>query len=383
VGELFEGAVTEHPGPVFFVVPDAIDDAERVSGGNVYDQRIRGGLRADGWDLRMILVAESGYGQTARALSQIPDDALVLVDGLLATRASGALVEHASRLRLVVLAHMVAGDVTDDERRAFLSARLVIATSGWTRAELIAQDAADPHRVVVAHPGTDPAPATTASASGGRLLCVAAVAPHKGQDVLVRALAGFADRAGWTCTIAGSLRTAPEFVAELTTAIAAAGLTDRVTLTGVLTTEALQDAYANADLVVMPSRNESYGMAVAEALARGIPVLASGVGGIAEAIGGSEAAMVVPPDDPWALEVVLRQWWAGSARRQELKEAALEARDAARPWSATTAIVASALDATALAATAQTATAQTATAQTASSSGTPADDSRAGSAPRP
>ncbi len=333
---------------VYFVVPDAIDDAERVSGGNVYDQHIRDGLGERGWDVRMILITDSPREQTALALSQLPDGALTLVDGLLAMRESAALVDHETRLRVIVLAHMVAADIGDRQRSAFRAARYVIATSGWTRAELIEQDVAEPHRIVVARPATDTAPATTASDTGGRLLCVATVAPHKGHDVLVRALAEFADVGGWTCTIVGSLLAAPEFVGELTAAIASAGLTDRITFTGVLTGAELADAYALADLVILPSRTESYGMVVAEALARGIPVLATRVGGIPEAIAGSEAGMLVPPDDPWALDVVLRQWLASPARRASLKAEALKARQTARTWDTTTAIVASTLTEVAL-----------------------------------
>lgn len=333
------------PVPVFFAVPDMIDDPGRVSGGNVYDRRIRDGLRADGWELTVLPVGD-GQGELARTLSRLPDGALVLVDGLLIAREPDALLEHAPRLPVVVLAHGVAPDLGDRERDAFRSARGVVATSRWTRGELIERDAVDPRRVVVAHPGTDPAPATAASASGGRLLCVATVAPHKGQDLLVRALTRVADIPGWTCVLAGSLRAAPEFVARLTDEIAAAGLGGRITLTGVLTGRALQDAYGRADLVIAPSRHESYGMAVAEALARGIPVLASDVGGISEAIGGAasaDAAMVVPPDDAWALEVVLRRWLTDPAGRRRRQAAAWEARSAIRPWTATTAVVASAL----------------------------------------
>ncbi|GAA1447596.1 glycosyltransferase family 4 protein [Leifsonia poae] len=337
--------MSAHPDtPVFFAVPDVIDDPGRVSGGNLYDQRVRDGLRADGWDMRMALVGDDDR-QTAAALTALPDGALVLLDGLLLARESAAVADHGARLRLVVLAHMVAGELTDDERAAFRVAQRIIATSGWTRSELIAQDAADPHRIVVAHPGTDAAPVTTVSPSGGRLLCVATVAPHKGQDLLVRALAGFADLEGWTCTIVGSLEAAPDFVAELKDAIAAAGLAERITFTGVLTGAALDEAYRQADLVVLPSRTESYGMAVAEALARGIPVLASGVGGIPEAIARNEGGMIVSPDDPWALAVVLRQWWASADRRRELTAAALTARGAARRWGDTAAIVSAALDA--------------------------------------
>jgi glycosyltransferase involved in cell wall biosynthesis len=344
VGELFEVTVNAHPHtPVFFAVPYSIDDVERVSGGNVYDQRIRDGLRADGWDVRMILVADGGRAFTAAALAQLPDGALVLIDGLLANHHEDALVTEGTRLRMVVLGHMVAADLTRSERSGYRVARRVIATSNWTRAELVAQDAADRNRIVVAHPGTDPAPTTSASESGGRLLCVGTVAQHKGQDLLVSALADCAEVECWTCAIVGSLRAAPDFVAALRAAVVSAGLTDRVEFTGVLAGRDLEEAYGHADLVVMPSRSESYGMAIAEALARGIPVLASGVGGIPEAIAQSAAAMIVPPEDPWALAVVLRQWWASPTRREELKSAAVGARDAVRVWSTTTAVVASAL----------------------------------------
>lgn len=335
---------------VYFVVPETIDDPRRVSGGNRYDQRVRDGLRAEGWTVHMLLVTGRGTGWTARALTALPEGALALVDGLLVSREPEAIVAHRSRLRIVVLAHMVAspvgsgdGMLGDSDLSALRSVRRIVATSAWTRSELLEQDAADPHRIVVAHPGVDPAPATTASAGGGRLLCVAAVAPHKGQDLLLRALAGFADREDWTCTLVGSLRVDQDFVAALTAVIDAAGLAGRIRFAGVLDPGALSEAYGEADLVVLPSRSESYGMAVAEALAHGVPVLATGVGGIPEAIVREDAAMIVPPDDAWALRVVLQQWWASAARRDTLKTAALEAREAGRRWEDTIAVVASAL----------------------------------------
>ncbi len=345
---------------VYFVVPDTIDDPPRVSGGNRYDQRVRDGLRGAGWTVHMLLVTGRGPGWTARALAALPEGALALVDGLLVSREPEALVAHRSRLRIVVLAHMVAAPATpgdgmpggamldDRDLGALRSARRIIATSAWTRSQLLEQDAADPHRIVVAHPGVDPAPATTASAGGGRLLCVAAIAPHKGQDLLLRALAGFADRDDWTCALVGSREVDPDFVAALTAVIDAAGLSGRIRFAGVLDPVALSEAYAEADLVVLPSRSESYGMAVAEALAHGVPVLATGVGGIPEAIARADAAMIVPPDDAWALRVVLQQWWASAARRDALKKAALEAREAGRRWEDTVAVVASALRAAAV-----------------------------------
>ena len=327
--------------PVCFVVPDAIDDPDRVSGGNVYDQHVRDGLRRSGWEVRMVLIPADSGSMTARTLSQLPDGALVLIDGLIAVCESEALTAQSSRLRTVVLAHMVADFPT--EREALRAAKCIIATSGWTRSELISRDFADLYDVVVAQPGTDPAAPTLASRSGGRLLCVGVVAPHKGQDLLVGALAHLTDIDDWSCTFVGSLDAAPGFVDELTQTIDQSQLTGRVTFTDVLAGRQLESAYSRADLVVVPSRNESFGMVVAEALARGIPVVAAHVGGIPEAMSSTAAGILVPPEDPWAIEVVLRQWLSSPGRRTELKKAAMEARATARPWSATIAVVASTL----------------------------------------
>jgi glycosyltransferase involved in cell wall biosynthesis len=351
VGELFEVTVSGYEGmPVYFVVPDAIDDPVRVSGGNVYDQHVREGLRRSGWEVRMVLIPADSESTTARTLSQLPDRALVLMDGLIAVRESEALAAQSGRLRIVVLAHMVADFPTEGE--ALRAAKRIIATSGWTRSELISRDFADLHDVVVAHPGTDPAAPTLASRSGGRLLCVGVVAPHKGQDLLVRALAHLTDIDDWSCTLVGSLDAAPVFVDELTQTIQRSHLTSRVKFTDVLAGRQLESAYSRADLVVVPSRSESFGMVVAEALARGIPVLATRVGGTPEAMSNSAAGILVPPEDPWALEVVLRQWLSSPGRRTELKTAAMEARATARPWSAPLAVIDSTLHEVALSGTA-------------------------------
>jgi glycosyltransferase involved in cell wall biosynthesis len=346
---------------VYFVVPDAVDDQDNVSGGNRYDQQVREGLRNSGWDVRMVLVPEGSRSPAARTLSLLPDNGLVLIDGLIAVRESEALVSHSSRLLIVVLAHMVAslpsetiaeaspvGASADREREALRAARRIIATSEWTRSELIARDFVEPHHVVVAYPGTDPAAITVASESGGRLLCIGVVAPHKGQDLLVRALARLTDIDDWTCTFVGSLDAAPGFVDDLTQTIERTHLGTRTTFTGVLAGSRLESAYSRADLIVVPSRSESFSMVAAEASARGIPVLATRVGGIPEAISSTAAGILVPPDDQHALEVALREWLASPRRRTELKTAAVEARPTTRAWSATIAVIASTLHEVAL-----------------------------------
>ena len=337
---------------VHFLVPDGIDDDERVSGGNVYDRRISEALRARGVDVRMVLVAESRVLDVAHAMSALPRDALVLIDGLIAVAASEVLDAHSERLRIVVLAHMVASalpEIHDDartaerEREALNAVRRVITTSEWTRSELVARALAEPDRIKVAPPGTDAAPAATGSESGVHLLCVGAVAPHKGQDVLIQALAGMTDLPDWRCSIVGSLDADPDFATRTAAAIRSATLTERVALMGVLTGQPLADAYRAADLVVAPSRVESYGMVVAEALARGIPVVAARVGGIPEAIAGSKAGILIPSSDPGALRAVLRQWLEDPGWRAALKAEALRSRSLTRSWDESAGIAAAVL----------------------------------------
>jgi glycosyltransferase involved in cell wall biosynthesis len=337
---------------VHFLVPDGIDDDERVSGGNVYDRRIGQSLQTRGLDVRRVLVAD-GHGQdVAHAMSALPRDALVLIDGLIAVAASEVLDAHSTRLRIVVLAHMVASalpGIQDDartaerERQALSAVRRVITTSEWTRSELIARALAEPDRIKVARPGTDTAPAATGSESGGHLLCVGAVAAHKGQDVLVQALAGMTDLPDWRCSIVGSINADPDFAIRIAAAIRSASLTERVALMGVLTGQRLADAYRAADLVVAPSLAESYGMVVAEALAHGIPVVAARVGGIPEAIADSKAAILTPSNDPGALRAVLRQWLEDPGWRAALKAEALRSRTVTRTWDESAGIVAAVL----------------------------------------
>jgi len=335
---------------VSFFVPAAIDDPARVSGGNVYDQHVRDGLRRSGWEVHMVPIPADDGTLTHQTLSRLPNGALALIDGLIAAHESVALDLQATRLRLIVLAHMVTADSREGD--AFRAAKRIIATSGWTRSEIISRHGSEPGDVVVAYPGTDPAATTIASPAGGRLLCVGVVAPHKGQDLLLEALAHLTDVDGWSCTFVGSLDGAPGFVDELTHTRHRARLTARAPFTGALVGTRLDSAYAGTDLVVVPSRSESFGMVVAEALARGIPVLASRVGGIPEALSNHSAGILVRPEDPRALEVALRGWLASPVQRSQLTGAAVAASRQARPWSATVAVIASTLTEVALSETA-------------------------------
>lgn len=334
---------------VWFVVPESLDDPARVSGGNVYDQRVRDGLPRRGWQVRMIEMAVDAASDRPDALDAVPTGALVLVDGLVAISSPAAIEAAADRARVVVLAHMVVsvhpGDrrSVDAERRALRRARGVIATSAWTRDELTARGLVAPERVAVAVPGTDDAAAATGTATGGSLLCVGVVAPHKGQDTLVAALGGLEPGLAWTCTFAGSTAVDPAFSARVADRANRAGLADRITWAGVLSRDEIDAAYRRADLLVAPSRVEPYGMAVADALRRGMPVVASRVGGLPEAVAPGDAAVLIPPDSPVALTAALRRWITDAAHRATLTELARRG-SAHRPrWTDTVDVVHSTL----------------------------------------
>jgi glycosyltransferase involved in cell wall biosynthesis len=180
----------------------------------------------------------------------------------------------------------------------------------------------------------DAAALAPGTAAGNALLCVAAVTPGKGHDVLMEALATLTDLA-WQCTCVGSLDRAPAFAASVVDR--APG--DRVRFTGARTGPDLDRAYAAADVLVLPSHAETYGMVITEALARGLPVIASDVGGVIEALG-DRPGLLVPPGDPLALAAALRTWLEDPELRARLRGAASERRAALRGWDETTAVVA-------------------------------------------
>ncbi|MET7707650.1 glycosyltransferase family 4 protein [Micromonospora sp. NPDC005413] len=335
------------------VLPGDIDDPAAPSGGNTYDRRICAGLGECGWLVHEHAVpgawphpGRADRAELAALLAAAPDDAVVLLDGLIASTVPDLLAPHARRLRLVVLVHMPLDD--EAESRALATARAVVATSEWARRRLLLRYPLAADRVRVAPPGVTPAlPVPPGSAAGGRLLCVAAVTRHKGHDVLVDALSALAG-VPWTLVCAGTLTREPDLVHRLRELLAGAGLADRVRLAGPLTGEALDAAYAAADLLVLPSRGETYGMVVTEALARGLPVLGTEVGGLPEALGrapdGDLPGLLVPPDDPAALAGAL-SWWLGDAElRARLRRAALARRDTLTDWPATTALLAAVLE---------------------------------------
>ena len=339
---------------VHVVVPGGIDDPAKPSGGNAYDRRICNGLAALGWDVHEHAV-DGGWpwpdadAQRAlgRVIAELPDGAVVLIDGLIASTVPAVLVPHAHRLALVVLVHLPLGDgppgheVADARSRecaVLAAATAVVTTSGWARDLLLDRYPLRPANVAVAEPGTDAAELAPGTADGGQLLCVAAVTPHKGQDVLLAALTAVRELP-WRCVLVGALDRDRDFADLLHRRAYESGIGDRIRFTGPRTGDELDLAYAAADVLVVPSLGETYGMVVTEALARGLPVIATAVGGLPHALGrtadGRRPGLLVAPGDAPALATALSNWLRDAELRSGLRMAAQERRGTLSGWPAT------------------------------------------------
>jgi glycosyltransferase involved in cell wall biosynthesis len=339
-----------------FVMPGGVDDPTTPSGGNVYDARVSLDLPSFGWQVHKHAISGSwpqpaapARAELARTLAELADDTVVLLDGLVACAVPEIVIPEAERLRLVVLVHLPLGDETgltpalaadldSRERRTLRAVPAVVATSEWAARRLVAHHGLAPDRVHVAAPGADIAPLAPGTDGVSRLLCVASVTPRKGQHRLVEALAAVTDLP-WSCVIVGGLTQDPEYVDQLRALIDQHGLGDRLHLAGPRSGAALDASYASADLMVLTSYAETYGMAVTEALARGIPVLATDVGGLPEAVGrapdGGVPGLLVPPENPAALAAELRGWFGEADVRRRLKAAARARRAALDGWATT------------------------------------------------
>jgi glycosyltransferase involved in cell wall biosynthesis len=308
--------------PLAFVVPGSLD---RLTGGYLFDRRIVDGLRATGRRVEVIELAGTfpDADATARAsfavsLAALPDGTAVAIDGLALPGGVEVIEREAQRLRLVAFVHhplaLETGLAAEESRRvAALEGALLRPMRGAIcpsrrTAEALYAYALAPERVAIVPPGTDPpaAPRRERAAEGPvRLLSVGTVTPRKGHAVLVEALAGLADL-DWRLTCLGSAERDPATAATLRQRIASSGVAERIALAGERPPALLSAAYREADVFVLASYHEGYGMAFAEALAHGVPVVGTTAGAIPETVP-AEAGLLVPPGDAAALAAALRR----------------------------------------------------------------------------
>ena len=338
---------------VRFVVPG---DLGRPTGGTTYDLALAQALQDLGVEVGLTPVAGAWPDADVSARERLADGLRspdpVLVDGLVGCGSPQAItraVAEGTTVHVLVHLPLALDPGLPDETRACLDAHEraalraasgALTTSAWGAAELRRR-----HDVtaVVAVPGVRPAPPARGS-TPPLLRHLATVSPVKDQLTVVAALAGLGDLA-WQAELTGALDVDPAYAAEVARSIDGHGLGGRVRLTGPLSGIDLERAWDVTDLLLLPSRVETWGLVVTEALSRGVPAVVSHGTGAVEALGeaadGRLPGAVVRPGQPRELASAIRRLLGpgrGAARR-----AAADRRARLSSWQHTAEVVLAAL----------------------------------------
>ena len=341
-----------------FAVPG---DIATPTGGYAYDRRMIAELKQLGWRVDLIDLGD-GFpwpDQATRASARMrllttSASRSIVVDGLALGVLPEAAAQVAGRNPLTALVHHPlalemgvspgqAEALRASEKAALAVVQRVIVTSATT-ARLIASEYDVPsERISVARPGSDPARLRQGSRdSTVRLLSVGAVVPRKGYEILIAALATLIELP-WRLTIAGDRTRDLHAVAQLDSEIARHGLGDRIATLGAVSAEQLAALYAEADLFVLASHFEGYGMAYAEAIAHGLPVIGTTSGAIPETVP-PDAGLLVPAGNVSAFASALRQAVGEDGLRDRMASASRAAAARLPTWRQSAEVFARALE---------------------------------------
>lgn len=330
---------------ISLIVPAPFD---AVSGGYAYDRRIVAGLRDAGHTVKVIeltgshpVADEFSRDAVCAAWDSIPEDSRPIVDGLalpafaglddaLAARNAVALIHHPTALE-TGFSEAERAALRAIEKRLLAKFARVIVTSEATGERLAADFGVQAERIKVVVPGTDDAPRSPGS--GGptcRIISVGALVPRKGHDVLLRALARLFDL-NWQLTIVGSPDRDPVHASSLRTNAEQLGIAQRVRFAGEATDAELAALWRDADLFALATHWEGYGMAVAEALKRGLPVAVTAGGAVGNLVT-PEAGVVCPLGDHVNLSKALRRLIFGTVLRRSMADAAWQVGQALPNW---------------------------------------------------
>ena len=302
-------------GTLYLLVPGPLGQR---TGGYIYDRQMVASLQDRGWTVTVPTLVGRFPDPNRQAvhsigdiLAALPAETTALIDSLALPALAGVPASTTQDRTIIALVHHLPSDETGlppnrgdllraREREALARTSGIIVTSAYT-AERIAAGGGDLERIRVVVPGTDPAPTSKGPPAGDPVvfLCVGSLVPRKGQDILVRALVRERDRR-WRCVLAGSTERDPDFFRRVRRLVDDEGLEDRIEFGGECTGEEIARLYDRASIFVLPSYFEGYGMALAEALARGLPVISTTAGAIPHTVP-RDAGILVPAGDAEAL----------------------------------------------------------------------------------
>jgi glycosyltransferase involved in cell wall biosynthesis len=311
-----------------------------VSGGHHYDRRMAGGLRALGHDVRVVELdgrlpdPDQAAIYAARTIwAALPAESVKLIDGLALPAFAGlplhqvtALIHHPASFETGV-PEETGQRLHATETAMFRDLPRLIVTSDQTAERLVREFGRPLDRITVITPGIDDLPRCHGSAgSACQIVSVGALIPRKGHDVLLRALGRLFDLE-WELTIAGSADRDPVHANGLRALAEELGIARRVHFTSDVT-EAL---WAGADLFALTSYFEGYGVAIAEAMRRGLPVAVTNVGAVPTLVG-PEAGVVCAPGDVEQMSKALRRLIFDRSLLHDLAEVAWQSGQSLPSW---------------------------------------------------
>jgi glycosyltransferase involved in cell wall biosynthesis len=336
---------------LYFVIPGNI---ESLTGGYAYARRLLAALHARNFAVTHIPLPGSfpapfpdDLAATDMIFSALPDGASVLIDGLAFGTLDVIAQRHAKRLRLIALCHhplaletglssATAHALHTSEQAAFAAAEAVVVTSNTTGRILIKDFAVPAAKLVVAEPGTERQDFAKCLGDPPVLLTVATLTRRKAHDVLIAALANL-KHIPWTARFAGGLEFDPEWVRQLRHQVDVSGLADRIRFIDAITDSGIE--YRNADIFVLPSLYEGYGMVFAEALAFGLPIVGTYAGAVPEVVPPT-AGILVAPSDIQGLTRALHRLLTEPALKAELQKGARMAAARLPRWDDTARVIA-------------------------------------------
>ncbi len=332
-----------------FLVPGSLDTR---TGGYRYDKRIIEELRSLGHVVEVHPLAGSfpfpSTADTAHAdavLEQLDDHHVVVIDGLACAVLSDVLARHAHRLQLIALVHHplaletgltpdVAARLRQQETDALVHVSRVITTSPSTTASLADYHVSD-ERIVTVEPGTDRGPLSDDQRGDvAQLLCVATITERKGHGVLIAALQRLQQRCPdlrWEAHCVGSIERDANHWRSLQQQLEATDIAGKLTFHGEADDAALEQHYLNADLFVLPSFHEGFGMVLTEAIAHGLPIISTTAGAIPDTVPDG-TGVLVPPDDTAALADALEHVLTDATTLETLTQAARKERLQLSSW---------------------------------------------------
>lgn len=335
----------------YFAIPGDIDT---LTGGYGYDRRLIAELQGLDHTVKHLRLSNrfplpdaEALADAAAIFAALPDHSTVLVDGLAYGVMDSIAVQHATRLTIIALCHhplMLEAGLTpaqaqqlfETEQRALHAAKAVIVTSAMTAKILTEQFAIPAAKITIALPGTDVQSFAPCSGKPPVLLTLATLTRRKAHHVLIDALAQL-QHLSWTARFVGGMEFDPEWFLLLKNKVADYGLEQRIVFVGNVTDSTAE--YAAADLFVLPSLFEGYGMVFAEALSFGLPIIAARAGAVPDVVPDS-AGILVAPNDSTALAAALQKILTNKTLHQQFQAGAQTAAKNLPCWAETARTVA-------------------------------------------